>query len=145
MVGNVHRFHSDYNKRKAATAKVEGVPIGLPAPPDAGRGLSDGPGTYRWITRGNYDVEESTQSTVVEAIEDTADPGTRDPSTLASTNSNANPSPSKKCPSRDAIRDLSTIVEQGKGGLGNGKATGYTTAAAAAAIAADGMAGAPMA
>ena len=77
--GNVHRLHPDYTKTKAETAKVEGVPKGLPTPPDAGRGLSDGRGTYRRITRGNYTVEESTQSTVVEAIEDTADPGTRDP------------------------------------------------------------------
>ena len=58
-------------------SQVVGVATGLPAPPDAGRGGSDGPGTYRRISDGNYDIVGGgtgkctpTQSTVVEAIED---------------------------------------------------------------------------
>ena len=136
--GKVHRFHPRYSKKLAATAKVEGVPIGLPTPPDAGRGLSDGPGTYRRIINGNYDVVESTQSTVVEAIDDTADPGTRDPSTLASTCSNASPNPGEEFVFKAAARDESTVVEQGKERKGDEKATACNTGAAA-----DGMAEAP--
>ena len=143
--GMVHRFHPDYSRCRAATAKVEGVPIGLPSPPIHGRGESDGPGTYRWITNGNYDVVERTQSHL-EAIEDTADPGTC--ATLTSADTHIHGSFKKKSETRSsstaefvfkaAARNESTVVEQGKKGKGDEKATACTTVAAA-----DGMAEAP--
>ena len=69
--GEVHRFHPEWGKRKAPTERVLGVATDLPAPPDAGIGGSDGPGTYRRITSGAYENRRGyytpTQSTVVEA------------------------------------------------------------------------------
>ena len=52
--GEVHRFHPDYTKKKAGAVKVLGLAPSLPQGPAAGRGLSDGPGTFRRISDGNY-------------------------------------------------------------------------------------------
>ena len=116
--GRVHRFHPDYTKRRAATSLVLGVANNLPAPPDAGRGGSDGLGTYRRITDGNYDVVERkgggkgkgkpTQSTVVEAIEDV--PPTPGTSTVV-----------HAIEDEPATRAESTVVEKGKAGKAGGK------------------------
>ena len=56
----------------------------LPGPPDAGRGMSDGKGTYKRITRANYDGGEGkakpNESTFVEEVED--EPHTPEESTV---------------------------------------------------------------
>jgi len=141
------RFHPDYGKKKASVTEVFGVATGLPAPPDAGRGGSDGPGTYRRIADGNYDIVfkgvgggrgkgTPTQSTVVEAIEDV--PPTPGTSTVvpaigfismgSSTRVRSRPRYTLQCPvhstvvpaieDKPATRDESTVVEQDKAGKG---------------------------
>ena len=107
------RFHPDYSKKKASVSEVLGVATNLPAPPDAGRGGSDGPGTYRRITDGNYDVVERkgggkgkgkpTQSTVVEVIAIEDMPPT--PGTYTVVHA-----------IEDRVPDESTVVEKGKAG-----------------------------
>ena len=51
------RFHTNYNDNKVQVAKVGGPQAihELPKPPTKGKGKSDGRGTYKRLTQGNYD------------------------------------------------------------------------------------------
>ena len=55
--GTAVRFHTSYTSKKVEVAKVREDPAAheLPKPPKNGKGRSDGRGTYRRQTRGNYD------------------------------------------------------------------------------------------
>ena len=55
--GTTVRFHTNLNNNKVEVAMVDGASANLvlPQPPRAGKGRSDGPGTYKRQTRGNYD------------------------------------------------------------------------------------------
>ena len=49
------RFHTNKTNSKVQVARVDG-PLQLPEPPRAGKGKSDGRGTYRRQTEGNYEA-----------------------------------------------------------------------------------------
>ena len=51
--GSVVRFHTSYSNNKVEVATL-GDPPGLPRPPKHGKGRSDGQGTYKAKTSGNY-------------------------------------------------------------------------------------------
>ena len=55
--GTTVRFHTNYKDKKVQVASVDGAqtPLQLPGPPQKGKGKSDGPGTYRRKTTGNYE------------------------------------------------------------------------------------------
>ena len=67
--GVVVRFHTSLTNHKVEVAIVPGpcAPPGLPTPPAAGKGMSDGPGTYRRKTAGNYDAPHAREPAVAEA------------------------------------------------------------------------------
>ena len=63
--GSTVRFHTNYRNNKVEVAKVSGgrATEELPKPPRKGPGKSDGPGTYRRQTQGNYDeIARSSQN-----------------------------------------------------------------------------------
>ena len=51
--GQVWRFHTDYNARKASHKQVLPGDM-MPPPPKAGKNKSDGPGSYNGFKIGNY-------------------------------------------------------------------------------------------
>ena len=53
--GTMVRFHTNYSNNKVEVADLMD-PRGLPGPPRKGKGRSDGPGTYRSKTTGNYNT-----------------------------------------------------------------------------------------
>ena len=55
--GTTVRFHTNYSNKKVEVASVDVAqpPLQLPGPPQKGKGKSDGPGTYRRKTTGNYE------------------------------------------------------------------------------------------
>ena len=56
--GTTVRFHTNFTNNKVEVAKVDGAHAAneLPKPPNKGKGKSDGPGTYKRQTTGNYDA-----------------------------------------------------------------------------------------
>ena len=55
--GTTVRFHTKFTQNKVEVAKVDGAQANheLRQPPAKGKGRSDGPGTYKRKTQGNYD------------------------------------------------------------------------------------------
>ena len=53
--GTIVRFHTNFSNNKVELAKVSATQE-LPKPPEKGKGKSDGRGTYRRKTAGNYDT-----------------------------------------------------------------------------------------
>ena len=57
------RFHTSYTGSNVEVAEITPLPApALPGPPRRGKGLSDGPGTYRRITEANYNPRPRTRS-----------------------------------------------------------------------------------
>ena len=54
--GSTVRFHTNYSNNKVEVATAKDPPV-LPGPPRRGKGNSDGPGTYRSKTSGNYTTD----------------------------------------------------------------------------------------
>ena len=57
------RFHTSQKGSNVEVAEITPLPApALPGPPLRGKGLSDGPGTYRRITEANYNLRPRTRS-----------------------------------------------------------------------------------
>ena len=57
------RFHTMHKGSNVEVAEITPLPApALPGPPRRGKGLSDGPGTYRRITEANYNLRPRTRS-----------------------------------------------------------------------------------